>query len=190
MRWLLSLMLVLLTVGTFRVVGCGDEGIPCQTNKECDDDNECTDDVCSGGYCRNPEVGSVLYNELPVFCDLDGVEQFYEDGICVSRTCERREPPTSQYMCTDYICTRTGPVYPVSNSCTNDIYDEGTCAHTLEPNGSSCCYRLERYNCSITGGCQYRCTDFGECRDGHCCYGPFAELCFEFTRPRGYCDSF
>ena len=188
MRYLVGFVLLLLALGTLRLVGCGDERIPCETSEECDDNNECTDDVCSLGYCRNTEVGYGLYNPLPVFCDLDGVEQFYEDGICVSRTCERRESPTDQYMCADYICNRASDVYPLINRCTNDIYDEGTCAYTLEPNGSSCCHTLERYDCTIGGGCQYRCTGFGECRDGQCCYGPFAENCYE-SRPWGYgCD--
>jgi hypothetical protein len=198
MRYLVGFVLLLLALGTFRVVGCGDERIPCETAEECDDENECTDDFCdrvddSLGYCRNTEVGYGLYNPLPVFCDLDGVEQFYEDGICVSRTCERREPSTDQYMCSDYICNRASDVYPIRNPCTNDFFDEGTCTYVLEPNGSPCCAARERYDCTIGGGCQYRCTGGGECQDGQCCVELHPELdpelrCYE-SRPWGYgCD--
>ena len=187
MRYLVGFVLLLLALGTLRLVGCGDERIPCETSEECDDNNECTDDVCSLGYCRNTEVGYGSYNPLPVFCDLDGVEQFYEDGICVSGICERRETCTGQFMCVDFICEPAGDGYPVPNLCTNDICDEGTCTYTLEPNGSSCCWALEAHDCSITHGCQYRCTVVGECQDGQCC---LAGNCYE-SRPRGYgCDPF
>ena len=152
MRWLIGFALLLLALGALRVVGCGDEGVPCQTD----------------------EV---------FFCDLDGVEQFYEDGICVSGICERRESCTEQYMCFDWVCRGLGDLYPASNHCTNaDNCVEGTCTYTLEPNGSSCCSTFERYDCSITGGCQYRCTRSGECQDGHCCIDG---SCRE-SRPYGY----
>ena len=115
MRYLVGLVLFLMALGTLRVVGCGDDRIPCETAEDCDDDNDCTDDFCdhvdsSVGYCRNTEVGHGLYNTLPFLCDVDGVEQLYEDGVCVSRTCEKREPPTALAMCTDYICSRNSDV--------------------------------------------------------------------------------
>lgn len=184
MRYLIGFALLLLALGTLRVAGCGDgeARIPCQAYEECDDDNECTDDVCASGYCRNTEVGFGLSNPPPVFCDVDGVEQFYEDGVCVSGICERRESCTDQYMCADWICVPVGDLYPAQNLCTNDICDEGTCTYTLEPNGSSCCYTVEKYDCSITHGCQYRCTQVGECQDGQCC---LAGNCYE-SRPWGY----
>ena len=184
MRYLIGFALLLLALGTLRVAGCGDgeARIPCQADEECDDDNECTDDVCASGYCRNTEVGFGLSNPPPVFCDVDGVEQFYEDGVCVSGICERRESCTDQYMCADWICVPVGDLYPAQNLCTNDICDEGTCTYTLEPNGSSCCYTVEKYDCSITHGCRYRCTQVGECQDGQCC---LAGNCYE-SRPWGY----
>ena len=195
MRYLIGFVLLLLALGTLRVVGCGDEEarIPCQTDEACDDDNECTDDVCLNprpnepGNCQNTEVGFGLNNPPPVFCDLDGVEQFYEDGICVSRICERRESCPLEYACVDFICNPVGDGYPLPNPCTNAICDEGTCTYTLEPNGSFCCYTWEAYDCTITHGCQYRCTQAAECRDGQCC---LAGNCYE-SRPRGYgCDPF
>lgn len=182
MRNVARSILLFAALSVVRLVGCGDERIPCETSEECDDNNECTDDVCSLGYCRSTEVGYGSYNPLPFFCDLDGVEQFYEDGVCVSRTCERRESPTDQYMCADYICKPGGDVYPLRNRCTNDIYDEGTCAFVLEPNSASCCAGLDSFNCSIGGGCDYRCTEVGACQDGQCCVG---ERCYE-SRPWGY----
>lgn len=182
MRYLVGFVLLLMGLGTLRVAGCGDEPderIPCETREECDDDNECTDDVCIGGYC---EVGLVYYNPS-VLCDIDGVEQFYEDGVCVSGICESRESCTDQYMCEDWICGGVGDLSRAQNLCTHhDTCDEGTCTYTLEPNGSSCCYKYRAYDCSITHGCSYDCTQVGECQDGQCC---LAGNCYE-SRPRGY----
>ena len=188
MRYLFGFVLLLLALGTLRVVGCGDEPvderIPCQAHWECDDQNECTDDRCVGEYCHNTDVVVFDYPRLAL-CDLDGVEQFYEDGVCVSGICERRRSCTALYMCEDWICKPEGDRERWGNYCTRDMCDEGTCTYTPEPNGSFCCYAWERFNCSFTAPCDYKCTRSGECQDGQCC---LAGNCYE-SRPRGYgCD--
>jgi len=82
MRWLLSLILVLLTVGTLRVVGCGDES-PCG---DCNDGNPCTRDVCdsyntSGTISCDPEDISYRCEHSP----LSGPS--CSGGVCMAGVC-------------------------------------------------------------------------------------------------------
>ena len=75
MRWLLSLVLVLLAVGTLRVVGCGDEADLCE-DVLCEDDNDCTTDAC------NPLDGLCVFAALPdeAVCTADGEGGAMPDG--------------------------------------------------------------------------------------------------------------
>lgn len=72
MRYLVGFVFLLVVLGVVRLVGCGDDdqGIPCQTNEECDDDNECTDDHCYGKYCENT---GVVRGIDPMLRDLESV---------------------------------------------------------------------------------------------------------------------
>jgi len=51
MRWLVGLTVLLLALGTLRMVGCGEEAPECLTDEDCDDQYDCTTDFCSGGRC-------------------------------------------------------------------------------------------------------------------------------------------
>jgi hypothetical protein len=92
MKWVLSLVLVLLAVGTLRVLGCGDEGtgpsVICMGGEDCDDGNDCTEDVCdpANASCTNPkraDGAACMVDGLPGQC-VDGVCK----GLCAGASCE------------------------------------------------------------------------------------------------------
>jgi hypothetical protein len=98
MKWLLSLVLVLLAVGTLRVVGCGDEeGLtPCERGRcfredACDDGDPCTHNLCAWGgpepFCVNPAIDCTANGPALHTCQRPG-------GLChlpYSRDCVRFE---------------------------------------------------------------------------------------------------
>ena len=100
MRWWLSLILVLLAVGTLRVAGCGDE---CGG---CDDGNPCTRDTCDH-YTRVIEEG---YG-----CEPDETESGY---ACNHRRYSDGTPCGDGKVCLDGYCL---------NSCTVDCDDGNPC---------------------------------------------------------------
>jgi hypothetical protein len=138
MKWLLSLVLVLLAVGTLRVSGCG--GDECGG---CDDGNPCTHDRCD----------SYRVGEPPGMCEPDEREIRYRcvypqkaDGtscgggnVCVGGQC-------TENLCAE--CEDDG------NSCTDDCsYETGECNYTPRPDNEACYNRAGE---CLSGYC---CTD-------------------------------
>ena len=154
MRWLLNLILVLLTVGTLRVVGCGDES-PCG---DCNDGNPCTRDVCdsyntSGTISCDPE-------DISYRCEHPRVSDGTPCGsgnICVSGVCREN-------LCAD--CEDDG------NSCTIDCdYETGACDYLRLPDGDTCMGKSHTGLC-YDGVCivceELDCGDGDLCTTDHC----------------------
>jgi hypothetical protein len=146
MRWLLNLILVLLTVGTLRVVGCGDES-PCG---DCNDGNPCTRDVCdsyntSGTISCDPE-------DIDYRCVHPSVQDGTSCGggnVCVSGAC-------SENLCADVECDD-------GNACTVDErcdYVDGTCHYT--PVNCGVDSQCSMVGCDSAVGCTYTPVNEGE----------------------------
>ncbi len=104
----------------------------CTTNAECDDDNICTDDVCSVGICE--------YTNNTADCD-DGLfctgSDVCVEGVCVSSG----DPCSAPLMCSEDLdqCVQclTGADCDDGNVCTDDICDiSGACSN---PNNIASC---------------------------------------------------
>ncbi len=97
------------------LVGCSETQPECETGADCNDDNECTNDVCdsASGTCSNTPVddGTV--------CSFGGIS-----GVCVSGAC-------GENLCEGVVCEDDG------NECTDDVcnFADGTCN---VPDGTSC----------------------------------------------------
>jgi len=71
MRYLFGFLCVC-ALGVAPLVGCSDTQPECETAEECNDENECTEDACSGGVCGNTAV------ENGTACS---------DGACMDAVC-------------------------------------------------------------------------------------------------------
>lgn len=148
MRYLLGFVLFLLALGTLRVVGCGGEpqSQPCQTDDECDDQNDCTSDECRADgsstvrYCRHGDAHVVE-------CDFNRVNEATEDGICVrpglvctKKPCDDGNECTDdtgippELPCEHIECTGCGPCdwdgvpgVRIDGVCGENICQEGVC---------------------------------------------------------------
>ena len=106
MRYLFGFLCVC-ALGVMPLVGCSDTQPECETSADCNDDNECTNDVCdsASGTCSNTPVddGTV--------CSFNGIS-----GVCVSGAC-------AENLCEGVVCEDDG------NECTDDVcnFSDGTC---------------------------------------------------------------
>lgn len=98
-------------------VGCGDTQNGCQSAADCDDGNDCTEDVCGfvgGGCIHRPAADGTecAFGELP--------------GLCMSVVCE-------EDLCDGVECND-------DSECTEDACDpaDGTCSNTPLPDGAIC----------------------------------------------------
>jgi hypothetical protein len=121
MKWLLSLVLVLLAVGTLRVVGCGenagaggsggDGGIDLCDQLNCDDHDPCTEDTCdpsNSDFC----VFTPVPPGTPCVLQQEGGA---EPGVCFySGECGQCGDSNPDCFCND------------ANLCTGDAYDPET----------------------------------------------------------------
>ncbi|MHC4796489.1 MAG: S8 family serine peptidase [Planctomycetota bacterium] len=94
------------------------------TAADCDDGNECTDDVCSEGSCTNPNKpnGTACGDPTDTLCD--------NPDTCLSGTCQPNyEPPTTE-------CRAAAGECDVAETCTGSSAD---CpADQYEPGGTPC----------------------------------------------------
>lgn len=149
MKWLLSLILVLLAVGTLRTVGCGDED-PCGG---CDDGNPCTRDVCdryntSGTISCDPDDYDYrcVYPSVPDGTSCGG------GNVCVGGVC-------GENLCAD--CEDDG------DECTRDCdYATGSCDYLPIREGAACDTGQHSGIC-ISGVCT-ACEEL-DCDDGNLC---------------------
>jgi len=114
MRYLFGFLCVC-ALGMVPLVGCSDTQPECETGADCNDDNECTNDICdsASGTCSNAPVDD------GTDCTFDGVS-----GVCVSGVC-------GENRCEGVMCEDDG------NECTGDVcnFADGTCN---VPDGTSC----------------------------------------------------
>jgi hypothetical protein len=99
-------------------VGCSDTQLECETGAGCNDDNECTNDVCdsASGTCSNTPV------EDDTACDFDGFP-----GLCKAGVCE------DAMLCEGVECDDDG------NECTEDCNPAtGTCDYASVGDGTAC----------------------------------------------------
>jgi len=119
----------------------------CTNNSECNDNNPCTNDVCSSGKCVNTNK----INDTSC-----GEGMVCQNGVCVEIT---PEPEcTNNSECND------------NNPCTNDSCSSGECVNTNKINGSSCGNNMV---CQ-SGTCveitpEPECTNNSQCNDNNPC---------------------
>lgn len=115
-RWTFVLALGTLSSSAF--------GQFCTSNSNCNDNNQCTVDVCIGapfGTCINTNAssGTPCGSTATTDCTLP-------DACNGSGTCLVNHRPNGT-VCTDD-----------TNPCTNDLCSNGTCTHSAKPNGTAC----------------------------------------------------
>lgn len=167
----------------------------CATDVDCDDGNDCTDDVCDGGLgtcshsniapgtaCGDPTISDCTD---PDTCDGTGVCQANDLPIGLICTDDGND-------CTDDLCDGAGACLHPSradgstcadegNDCTDDVCSVGVCTHSNLPSDTPCgdpttndCSDSDI--CDGLGGCQPNdvaagivCTDdLNECTDDVC----------------------
>ena len=105
-------------LGVVPLVGCSDTQPECETGADCNDDNECTYDVCESASrtCSNMSA------EDDTACDFDGFP-----GLCKASICEDAK------LCEDVECDD-------DNECTYDVCDPatGTCDNIPLEDGRAC----------------------------------------------------
>ena len=150
---------------------------------DCDDDNECTDDVCNG----TDGCDQVLLSGVPCFdddaCTYDdhcqsgecvGAIMVCDDGnVCTDDDCDPAEGcqhPFNQAECDDD-----------GNPCTLNLCEDGLCMHPPVEDGNAC---NDGDPCSpddqcLDGVCTWKSIDpeCVPCGDGKCVYTESAESC-------------
>lgn len=84
----------------------------CQTSEDCDDDNECTTDICNAGVCENNPVSDNSLCSLGICCS----------GQCAPASCSNDGDCDDSETCTLDVCIAPGTC---SSSCTNTWPDCG-----------------------------------------------------------------
>jgi hypothetical protein len=149
--------------------------IGCSTDRDCDDGNPCTSDICV------PGVGCTLMPLSGVACDDGNACSVFDtcwDGRCIgtARTCDDRNPCTSDTCVPGVGCTYrllSGVACDDENACTvSDTCIMGTCTGTPRTCPDRTCYMVT--GCDPMLGCRYDpapprtpCTTDGG-RDGTC----------------------
>jgi len=142
----------------------------CSDNEDCDDGNECTEDICDDGLCENPDVA----DNTP--CD-DG-DACTEADTCISGVCEGGPPLycNDGNVCTDDSCdSSSGCVYPANTASCDDgnaCTEEDNCANGVCQAGTS--IDCDDGNvctddsCDILSGCTHD-YNTASCDDGDAC---------------------
>lgn len=170
MRYLVVFGLSLLALGVLRIVGCGEEGEGperCETDEECNDQNDCTSDTCHT-YFRECQYRDSNIVE----CDFNGVEEVIEDGLCVrpGLVCEKNP-------CDD------------DNECTWDLSFDDECEH-MGCDGCQPCDWNGNPGVCIDGVCtEYPCNGGVICDDGDLCTLDFCDYEIEMCLFNPRCRS-
>jgi len=152
MRYLVGFVLLLLALGPLRMVGCGDapeepEPPECLIDEDCDDQNECTADVCGGGVCFPLEKWYL--NGTP--CERNGFV-----GICLMGLgCTEERECWADEHCEDD-----------QNECTYEFCDAGE--YLYECGVST--YPMQCEPCEPNGGGPGICKG-GVCKEAECVTG-------------------
>jgi hypothetical protein len=194
MRHLFALLLLLAALGAVRLVGCG-EPFECRTDRDCDDQNECTDDFCSAltcsyqphrgadcddgddnectrGRCNNMGVCTTgtgwAFWEHDKPCESDGIP-----GVCLCGECVAEPECSTNADCDD------------GNECTDETCDDcGSCHRdTVSSECDSCDRNGERGVC-IQGVCREpECSTNADCDDGIACTDDVCDDCYSCRNP-------
>jgi len=151
------------------LVGCSDDAPGgCQSNAECDDQNECTDDRCVDGSCDHIPVS---YGTPCQFGSLDPTSCSQEHRICVSGVCENNP-------CDD------------GNECTEDSYVRLTsdCMHSPCDGFFACDWNGEPGYCT-NGVCTEDPCKGVDCGDGDLCTDAFCDYQDGTCRTRARCSA-
>jgi hypothetical protein len=132
MKWLLSLVLVLVAVGTLRVVGCGDADADLCGG--CDDGDPCTEDRC----VYDPE--DLRFDFSFSWCGPDDPGD-PDDYRCVHFRKPDGSPCGGGKVCVDGLCAENlcANCEDDGNSCTIDCdYETGACDYLAVRNWIGC----------------------------------------------------
>jgi len=101
-------------------VECVDvDGVDCTDDVECDDENDCTQDLCTAGSCLNP-------NENPgATCDQDGGAVCDGDGNCVA--CTEKTDCGAEETCFENACVSDPDLFCDTNLCVGDTELRAEC---------------------------------------------------------------
>ena len=160
MRRLVGFVLLLLALGTLRMVGCGDDS-PCG---DCSDGNPCTRDFCdsystSGTISCDPDIAYRCEHDRVADgtgCSVDG-----RSGACVSGRCD----PCAIVECP-----------PDENECTTEYCSRGDCLSKPVTDGTPCTFKGLFPGVCVSGFCGKDlcegvvCDDDDACTDEACDY--------------------
>jgi hypothetical protein len=152
---------------------CGDvdgdgfsECVECLTHEECEDNNPCSDDLCTNGQCKN----------LPV-ANSCATDQDCDDGSpCTSESCDVALC-ACQYAPVDDCCLVDGECDD-TNACTIDRCIFYVCRHGPKFFGKTCCSSDEdcvpnnpchKGTCILTGGDAGTCSTASDPEKPGCC---------------------
>jgi hypothetical protein len=96
LKWLLALILLFLSIGTLRIVGCS---FYCASDSDCDDSNDCTRDFCRSMRWSNAPYEFSCFGDdgWSYWCEHEDVEDGtpcaleLEIGICDAGVCQLEE---------------------------------------------------------------------------------------------------
>ena len=166
MRYVFGFLCVC-ALGAMPLVGCS-EAAQCLNDKDCDDQNDCTEDTC--------DVGSGTCSHTPsadgTSCDFGGAP-----GLCMSGACE-------EDLCEGVECND-------DNDCTEDACDpaDGTCSNRPVEDDTACDFSGFPGLCKA-GVCEdamlcegVECNDDNECTEDAC--DPTDGMCDFTPKPYG-----
>ena len=135
---------------------CGKGGNPC---KSCNDNNECTTDLCQAGVCANPKRAN------GISCGGGAGKCF--NGVCC-KGCIKSGSCVAGF--TTAACGAAGAICQQcstnSNPCSVSACSSGKCGQLSAPNGSGCTSSGKGGKCQ-QGSCCTGCWDGSTCVGGH-----------------------
>jgi hypothetical protein len=154
--------------------------VECTMDEQCDDGNDCTQNVCTAGSCLNPN------EDQGATCNQDGGAVCDGDGNCVE--CNNNLDCDEGFVCDDnndcvldVECTMDEQCSD-GDDCTKDLCTAGSCSNPNEDQGVTCdLIGQEDGFCDGNGTCV-------ECNENQNC----DEICFEnecVSDPDIFCDT-
>ncbi|UCF35003.1 MAG: hypothetical protein JSV78_06790, partial [Phycisphaerales bacterium] len=159
---------------------CSIDCVPqCESSAECVDGDPCTDDLCEGGFCVNPQIDCSDGDECTADTCSDGVCSHEpitcdDENECTTDSCDPAwgcvylpidcddDNVCTADTCVDGVCIYAELVCNDGNECTIDTCDPETgCVFTPIPGCGTCLPKGEV--CSVDSDC---CS--GKCRGGAC----------------------
>ena len=130
----------------------------CSTNADCNDGNQCTNDICTSGSCGHTNTGQISCNDGNPCTDMD----FCSNGSCTGMDTRLYDDLNS---CTMETCN------PLNGAITTAYAPVGSGCQSAFPIGSGCgglgCGCNASHAC-VQGGI-IGCTQDSQCTDGNAC---------------------